>query len=122
MEFKSIQDFRNRATKADLIELESFINNQQKKAEAFPNDKYNFSYTSASSYLREKGYLGGKTKENTDEFIIKGLKKTEFTSRTFTIQKDILERINQLADDNWQYSKKAIINKLLDDALKKYGY
>lgn len=122
MEFKSIQDFRERATEKDLIDLEKFILKQPKKADAFPNDKYNFSYTSASSYIREKGYLGGKTKENTDEFIIKGLKKTEFTSRSFTIQKDILERINRLSEDNWQYSKKAIINKLLDDGLKKYGY
>lgn len=61
---------------------------------------------------------------NTEEFIIRPSKKEEiaFVSRTFNVSKDILDRIDNLAKDNWQYSKKAIVNKLLDDALKKYGY
>lgn len=122
MNFKSIQDFRNRATKKDMEELEAFINKQTKKADAFPNETYDFSYSSASTYLKEKGYLSSNAKNETKEFIIKGLKKTEFTSRSFSVQKDILNRIDNLAEDNWQYSKKAIINKLLDDALKTYGY
>ena len=61
---------------------------------------------------------------NPEEFIIRPGKKEEiaFVSRTFNVSKDILDRIDNLAKDNWQYSKKAIINQLLDDALKKYGY
>ena len=62
--------------------------------------------------------------DNPETFIIQSGKKAEmeFVTRSFNVTKDILERIDRLAADNWQYSKKAIINQLLDDALKKYGY
>ncbi|MGN0513111.1 MAG: hypothetical protein ACI4GD_02445 [Lachnospiraceae bacterium] len=60
--------------------------------------------------------------KKTEEFIIRAGEKKEFTSRSFSISNDILARIDKLSDDNWQYSKKAIVNKLLDDALSKYGY
>ena len=126
MSFSSIQDFRSRASEEDMKELEAFITAQPKKAEAFPNETYNFSYSSASTYLRKQGYLGGEREQASadeiPEFIIRSGEKKEFTSRSFSVQKDILARIDKLADDNWQYSKKAIINKLLDDALKLYGY
>lgn len=107
--------------------LEAFINAQPKKAEAFPNETYGFSYSSASQYLRDQGYLGGRReaspqKEEIPEFIIRSGERKEFTSRSFSVQTDILARIDKLADDNWQYSKKAVINKLLDEALAKYGY
>lgn len=64
-------------------------------------------------------------KPHAEEFIIRpGTTKEEktFISRSFIIDNQILKRIDQLASDNWQYSKKAIINQLLDDALQKYGY
>ena len=125
MGFVSIQDFRARATEDDMKELETYINKQTKKSEAFPNDTYNFSYTSTASELRKHGYLGGEreaAKEETPEFIIHGGERKEYTSRSFAIQTDILTRIDKLAEDNWQYSKKAIVNQLLDDALNKYGY
>lgn len=60
--------------------------------------------------------------KKTEEFIIRAGEKKEFTSRSFSISNDILARIDKLSEDNWQYSKKAIVNKLLDDALSKYGY
>lgn len=126
MNFKSIQDFRDRATEQDMRELEAFIQAQPKKATAFPNDTYGFSYSSAANYLRDKGYLGGREekveKEKNPEFIIKGGEKKEFTSRSFSVQNDILTRLDKLSEENWQYSKKAIVNKLLDEALSKYGY
>lgn len=126
MSFSSIQDFRDRATDQDRVDLEAFILAQPKKVEAFPNDTYGFSYSSAANYLREKGYLGGKKekseKEETPEFIIRGGERKEFVSRSFSMQKDILDRLDKLSQENWQYSKKAILNKLLDEALAKYGY
>ncbi|MDY4968679.1 MAG: hypothetical protein SO101_00225 [Lachnospiraceae bacterium] len=125
MYYDSIQDFREKATEKDLKDLENYIKEQPKRTEAFPNEIYNFSYSSAANCLKERGYLGGKKQElNTDppEFIIRGGEKKEFTTRSFAVQQDILNRIDKLAENNWQYSKKAIINKLLDDALNKYGY
>ena len=126
MNFSSIKDFRNNATEEDMKALETFIKSQAKKSKAFPNETYNFSYSSAATELRKHGYLGGfkesKSTEEAEEFIIRAGEKTKFTSRSFSISTDILTRIDKLSDDNWQYSKKAIVNKLLDDALKRYGY
>lgn len=126
MSFSSIQVFRDCATDQDMADLEAFILAQPKRAEAFPNSSYGFSYSSAANYLKEKGYLGGKKEkteqEETPEFIIRGGKKKEFVSRSFSVQKDILNRLDKLSEENWQYSKKAIVNKLLDEALAKYGY
>ena len=127
MSFSSIQDFRSRATEDDMKEQEAFINAQPKKSEAFPNETYNFSYSSASQYLRSQGYLGGRheaaaQETETPEFIIRSGERRDFVNRSFSVRTDILGRIDKLANDNWQYSKKAIINKLLDEALAKYGY
>lgn len=126
MNYKSIQDFRDKATEEDLQELERYILSQSKRNEAFPCETYNFSYSSAAGYLKERGYLGGKKQEYSNtkpEFVIRKIgDRKEFISRSFSVQKDILDRIDKLAEENWQYSKKAIINTLLDDALNKYGY
>ena len=112
MTYKSIKDFRDKATEEDLQELERYILSQPKKNEAFPCEVYNFSYSSAAAYLREKGYLGGKKQEYSNpEFVIRKIgDRKEFISRSFSVQKDILDRIDKLAEENWQYSKKAIIN------------
>ena len=126
MKYNSIEDFRTKADEKELYNLETFIKAQRNKSEAFPNEYYHFSYTSASKYLREKGYLGGvKTRDVSTEsrkFVIYGDKRTNFVNRTFTVDKDLLDRMDKLAADNWQYSKKAIYNQLIDIALKIYGY
>lgn len=128
MMFNSIQEFRDKATPEDKQALADYLNSSPKKSEALPNETYKFSYTSASTYLREEGYQVGRgsssTKEEneSEEFIIRASGPKEFVSRSVVLQKDITERIDKLSEDNWQYSKKAIINKLLDEALKKYGY
>lgn len=48
--------------------------------------------------------------------------KDDFITRSITINKSIQKRIDNLAAANWQYSKKAIVNQLLSDALEMYGY
>lgn len=127
MIFKSIQEFRAKATDTDKQALFEYVQSLTKKVDGFPNDIYNFSYSSASRYLTDEGYLTGKPKGNSDkrsitEFIIHTPEPKEFISRSVTLQTDIIERLDKLADDNWQYSKKAVINKLLDEALARYGY
>ena len=124
--FQSIDAFRANATEEDMRELEAYILSQRNRAKAFPNENYAFSYSAAAAFLRKQGYLGGLQQEQSSdeapEFIIRAGEKTEFISRSFSVQADILARIDKLASDNWQYSKKAIVNKLLDEALAKYGY
>lgn len=125
MKFNSIQEFRDKATETDLQELADYLQSQGKKTEALPNEVYNFSYTSASTYLRQQGYQVGRKSGNDgepEEFIIHTAGPKNFVSKSVVLQTDIVTRLNRLAADNWQYSKKAIINKLLDDALQKYGY
>lgn len=129
MSFSSIQDFRIHSSEKDKIELEAFILSKKNKSESFPNDMYNFSYSAASNYLRSQGYLGDGRNKNTasspQEFSIRSgdLSATnEFVTRSFSIDKNILERIDTITTQNRQYSKKAITNKLLDVALKLYGY
>jgi len=39
-----------------------------------------------------------------------------------TLDKNIIDRLDVLTEDCWQYNKRSIINQLLDDALSKYGY
>lgn len=127
--FRSIQDFRNRATKQDMKALEDYILSQRKKSEAFPNSTYGFSYSSASKYLRENGFLSRlqtpEMKEEKPEFLIRGIdlkEDPEYVSRTFCVRKDLLDRYDQFCAANRQYPKKAIINKLLDEVLSRYGF
>lgn len=131
MIYNSIQEFRDKATPEDKQALADYLNSSPKKSEALPNDTYKFSYTSASTYLRDEGYQVGrgtsapKNEPVVEEFSITShdiaLSK-DFIQRTVMLQKGIVDRIDKLAADNWQYSKKAILTKLLDEALKKYGY
>ena len=77
MIFNSIQEFRDKATPEDKQALAGYLNSSPKKSEAIPNETYKFSYTSASTYLRDEGYQGGRgsssTKEESasEEFIIR---------------------------------------------------
>lgn len=59
------------------------------------------------------------------EFAItskRGQEKQEPASRSVILNRDIQDRIDNLAKDNWQYSKRAIVDQLLSDALAMYGY
>lgn len=126
MMFNSINDFRTNATEQDMKDLEAFIKQQSKKTEAFPNETYKFSYTSASKILREHGYLGGANTKISDmkkSFSIHSIDRNQsFIQRSFTLREDILKRVDRLSDDHPQFTKKSVINQLLSDALSLYGY
>ena len=51
--------------------------------------------------------------------IPKGIKKKQ---RSIELYDDIATRLNKLRDDKCQYTFASILNQLLDEALKKYGY
>ena len=125
MVFNSINDFRTNATEQDMKDLEAFIKQQSKKTEAFPNETYKFSYTSASKFLREHGYLGSKehTSDAKKSFNVNSIDRNQTSiQRSFTLREDILKRVDRLSDDHPQFTKKSVINQLLSDALNLYGY
>ena len=127
--FESIKEFRAKATQEDCQNLLNFIQSQPKKVKAFPNETYNFSYSAAMEYLKKEGFIEDKNDipdtKKTEEFLIRpgqqGPQK-DFVDRSFSIPKSILLRLDNLCSDNWQYTRKAIFAKLLDDALRHYGY
>ena len=121
MIYESIDAFRKNATEDDIQELRDFIQAQKNKKEAFPCEKYNFSYTAASMFLKDTKDKNDNKDDNIG-FAIGMLGTKEFVSRSVVLQTDICDRLDNLSKDYWQYSKKAIINKLLDEALAKYGY
>lgn len=43
-------------------------------------------------------------------------------SRSVQLNEDIYNRLQSIEHDNGQYTHSSILNQLLDDALKKYGY
>lgn len=46
----------------------------------------------------------------------------ECISRSIQLYADISDRLNALCNSKQQYTKKAILNQLLNEALEKYGY
>ena len=126
--FESIQDFRKFATEEDYKDLESYILKQSSRAKAFPCDDYHFSYSSAAKCLKEHGYLGGQcTSQNKDKpkrpvVPTKPTNPSDCITRSFSVPKSILERLDRVCDDNWQYTRKTVFLVLLDAALQQYGY
>lgn len=56
------------------------------------------------------------------DFVIPNSGKPTYINRTFTVDKNIHERLDKLSEDNCQYRKKIIVNHLLNVALDMYGY
>lgn len=117
--FKNTQDFRARAQETDYTKLKAYIDSLPKKTEGFPCDEYGFSYSSAMNLIREKE---GGTTSGRRAFVIGRLPAEKFVSRSIALSSGISDRLNKISAEYWQYSKKAIINQLLDEALKNYGY
>lgn len=128
-EFNSVNEFRCTATDEDYQNLLSYINSLSHKTRDFKNGIYNFSYSSAVTLLKEKGLWENaqsaqRHEKKNENFIIEpsDTKPAAFTTRSFTVEDSILGRYDKLCEKYWQYSKKAILNKLLDEALNRYGY
>lgn len=127
--FKTIQEFREQATTSDLQDMEDYIYSLHNRSKEFKCPEYPFSYTTAANLLREKGYLGDNRKTTASREDVKkafvidpGRHPSRYIPRSFSIEEDILGRLKHLEDENWQYQKQAIFNKLLDDALSLYGF
>lgn len=136
--FKSIDDFRARATEKDYKKLEEYILSQKNKQDAFPNKFYDFSYSSASKELREKGYLPIKRKSTKDNdvmdikaennqmprktLVITGGKNRIYKTRSYPFDENVLKRFDAMAAYYEDCSKKALLSEILSEGLKIFGF
>lgn len=125
------QQFRDTATEEQWKEL--VADHDTLSDEEFKN-KYGFSWSSIMNDAADKGYYEKKRKhhsptltqrnpDGSEVFFVSAqpadLKKV---SRSVQLNEDIYDRLQSLEHDNGQYTHSSILNQLLDDALKKYGY
>lgn len=117
--FVSTQDFREKATEKDYIQLDNYIKALKNKSEGFPCTIYKFSYSSAANLLKEQSR---KTEQIKEEFSISKdtLPPGEYASRTITIKKGTLDKLDHFCEKYNFYSKQSIITVLLEEVLKLY--
>lgn len=95
-------------------------------------DTYGFSWSAIRADAVERGYYEPKRRpsptSNSDTAITPTFQTEDITdepeciSRSIQIYTDISDRLNALCNSKQQYTKKAILNQLLNEALEKYGY
>ena len=95
-------------------------------------DTYGFSWSAIRADAVERGYYEPKRRpsptSNSDTAITPTFQIEDITdepeciSRSIQIYTDISDRLNALCNSKQQYTKKAILNQLLNEALEKYGY
>ena len=95
-------------------------------------DEYGFSWSAIRSDAVERGYYEPKRRlaptsipdtPVTPTFQIEDITdEPECISRSIQLYADISNRLNALCSSKQQYTKKAILNQLLNEALEKYGY
>ena len=125
------QKFRDNATAEewqDLVDLAMSTSPIGKLVQ----EKYGFSWNSISTDAADKGYYKMKKRASTSSnapsaaapsFGIDDITEDrESVSRSVQIYTDIMERLKNLENSKRQYTHKDILNQLLDEALKKYGY
>ena len=127
----SVQQFRNTATPEDWKKVvEDHENLSKEDFEA----KYRFTWSGIMNDAAERGYYEKKRffasparpqqkADGTDVFIVAALPADiKKVSRSVQLNEDVYNRLLSLEHNNGQYTHSSILNQLLDDALKKYGY
>lgn len=115
--FKKTQEFREKATNEDVETLYNYY--LQTKTEEWSKEAcpYGFSRTSATTLLKENGYLGGKV-EDIKELDIK-YSKLNTKQHTVYLTDEIWERLNCIYKNyecvNKQNVLEAFLRKALDD-------
>jgi len=128
--FKSLEDFREHATESDYQNLETYVRSQQNKQTAFREEDcpYPFSYTSAATLLRDHNQADkAKEPKEPEPFVIYSMldadgKPKTWKSRSVSLSTSVLDRLDKLEKEHTQYTKKSILDALIDRALKDYGY
>lgn len=128
--FKNLEDFRAHATESDYEALETYIHSQQNKQEAFKSEDcpYPFSYTSAATLIKEHSQSdNSKTPEKPEQFVIYSLldengQPKEWKARSVSISTSVLNRLDRLEKEHAQYTKKSILDAVIDRGLRDFGY
>lgn len=126
------QQFRDTAAEDDWRQM--VTDHDELSKEEFEG-KYRFSWASIMPDAVEKGYYERKRKaspapapttfstENSAAFFVAPVPAWQKKiSRSVQLSEDIYSRLQSLEDANSQYTHASILNQLLDEALRKYGY
>ena len=126
------QKFRETATEKDWRQL---VADHKTLSDKDFHEKYHFSWAAVRADATERGYYKRKRKmsssapsttlspeEPTSFFVSPKKAGQKKIARSVQLSEEIYQRLQSLENDNAQYTHAAILNQLLDDALKKYGY
>lgn len=124
------QIFRSQATDEEWYRL---VEDHEKLSPEEFKKKYGFTWSAVMNDAVERGLYTKRVRSNTfnkesgncssEDFIVKDIPKgTKKKQRSIELYEDIEIRLTKLREDKCQYTFASILNQLLDDALKKYGY
>lgn len=134
MKKTKLQNFIKNASDDDWNQLATLIKQAPKRAEALPTKQFPFSYSAIAKELEARGLIQinhkrkneikrNETSNDERQFVIdQVIDSGQELRRTVTFDVNIYDRIKKLEEDHKQYKKTAILNKLLDEVLKKYDY
>ena len=126
------QIFRETATDEQWKELVSDHSEMQSEKDFFA--KYGFTFGAVRNDLVEKGLYKNMRNVNTGQHVANSSPRTkvflvpspdpdiEKIARSVQLNKDVYDRLKVLEKKHGQYTHYAILNQLLDDSLKLYGF
>lgn len=127
-----IERFRQNATQEEWLEAVSDSGNLDNKDF---RSKYGFTWSAIRKDAANRGYYQMKrnvhgSNQNAiaetyapHEFKLSKLSsKPDIKARSVQLYSDTYSRLQQLENDYWQFTHTSILNQILDDGLKKYGY
>lgn len=126
------QIFRDTATDEQWKDMVAHATSDNPIGASLP-DTYGFSWSTIRNDAIERGYYESKRRPSSTAsdpvqdtipvFRIDDITEDpECISRSIQIYTDISDRLNALCKSKQQYTKKAVLNQLLDEALRKYGF
>lgn len=126
-----VQIFRDTATDEQWKDMVACAISDNPIGVSLP-ETYGFSWSAIRNDAVERGYYEPKRRlaptsipdtPVTPTFQIEDITdEPECISRSIQLYADISDRLNALCSSKQQYTKKAILNQLLNEALEKYGY
>lgn len=129
------QIFIENATDEQWQQLAELIKSSPKRNDALPTEEFPFSYSSISPELEKRGLIERRKRTNLASalppknpdgsqpfYVADTPADVKKINRSVQLNEDIYARLQRLESDKGQYTHSSILNQLLDDALKKYGY